>query len=231
MNYLAHGCRFLTDPVVVAGAALPDWLNVVARRTRVRKVRAADFLEHGDPYLARLAQGVCSHHDDDYHFHGTAAFAQLNWQFAAEIRDRTADTTGLRPTFVGHVLVEVLLDTELASRAPGLLDAYYRALGQLDLERLEWAVNELAPRPVEKLGWFVERFLAEKFLYDYAEDAKLLFRLNQVMRRVNLPPLPDVVADFFPRARAAVAEQLAQLIGFQPSLLAVAAGGSHLGAG
>ena len=39
-------------------------------------------------------------------------------------------------------------------------------------------------------GTFIGMFSRERFLSDYADDGKLLFRLNQVMRRVGLPLLP-----------------------------------------
>jgi hypothetical protein len=55
------------------------------------------------------------------------------------------------------------------------------------------AVNTIAPRPAVNLATFVGLFSRERFLFDYQDNVKLLFRLNQVMRRVGLPLLP---ADF-----------------------------------
>ena len=42
--------------------------------------------------------------------------------------------------------------------------------------------------PVPTLERMIPLFCAERFLYDYLDDAKLLSRLNRVMRRVKLPP-------------------------------------------
>ncbi|MCB9940019.1 MAG: hypothetical protein H6823_17405, partial [Planctomycetaceae bacterium] len=53
---------------------------------------------------------------------------------------------------------------------------------------------------------------AERFLYDYAEDGKLLFRLNNVMRRVRLPALPQDLTKFFPEARRLVRHRSAELL-------------------
>jgi hypothetical protein len=49
-------------------------------------------------------------------------------------------------------------------------------------------------------------------LYDYTEDAKLLIRLNQVMRRVRLPQLPDTLAEQFPEARRRVKARRDELL-------------------
>jgi hypothetical protein len=49
-------------------------------------------------------------------------------------------------------------------------------------------------------------------LWDYLEDGKLLVRLNQVMRRVGLDPLPERFRDVLPAARDLVAEHKADLL-------------------
>ena len=56
---------------------------------------------------------------------------------------------------------------------------------------IEEAVAQIAGRKPASLAWFVERFLESRFLFDYLEAPKLLFRLNQVVRRIKLRPLPD----------------------------------------
>ena len=44
------------------------------------------------------------------------------------------------------------------------------------------------------------------------EDGKLLFRLNNVMRRVGLRQVPDSLTDFFPEARRQIRERQAELM-------------------
>jgi hypothetical protein len=41
------------------------------------------------------------------------------------------------------------------------------------------------------LAPFIRRFLEARVMYDYADDARMLVRLNQVLRRVTLEPLED----------------------------------------
>ena len=56
MNYFAHGYRFLDNPYFVAGTAVPDWLNVVNRKARVRSKHALPFIDDDDPRLAAVAR-------------------------------------------------------------------------------------------------------------------------------------------------------------------------------
>jgi hypothetical protein len=49
-------------------------------------------------------------------------------------------------------------------------------------------------------------------LWDYADDGKLMMRLNQVMSRVGLPPLPSEFRQVLPDARAQVARRADELL-------------------
>ncbi|HQU42947.1 MAG: hypothetical protein B7Z73_01355 [Planctomycetia bacterium 21-64-5] len=191
MNYFAHGRLFTDDPYFLAGTAVPDWLNVVARRVKVRSKHARPFVDDPDLRVAALARGIEQHHADDRWFHETRAFAELSWHFTARIRDGLPADDGLRPSFLGHILVEILLDACLIDQAPAQLDAYYRALAAVDGRWLEAAVGQMATGHPESLGDFIPLFIRERFLWDYLDDGKLCYRLNQVMRRVGLAALPD----------------------------------------
>ena len=71
----------------------------------------------------------------------------------------------------------------------------------VDGQCVQDAVNQMAARPTHNLGTFIPLFSRERFLSDYADDGKLLFRLNQVMRRVRLPLLPAEIADLLADCR------------------------------
>ncbi|MBC7854858.1 MAG: hypothetical protein IAF94_15605 [Pirellulaceae bacterium] len=204
MNYLAHGWRFANQPYFLAGTAVPDWLSVIDRKMRARGKTAALFVDDADENLAALARGIVQHHRDDKWFHQTTAFNELSLGFTMQIRDVLPADDGFRPSFLGHILVELLLDATLSEEEPARLDRYYAALSQADPIFLQAAINRLSTRQSDKVAFLVTRFLQERFLYDYAEDGKLLVRLNHVMKRVGLPQLPDDLKMLFPAMRVAV---------------------------
>ncbi|MDA1048918.1 MAG: hypothetical protein O3C40_00355 [Planctomycetota bacterium] len=217
MNYFAHARHYLDDPYFVAGTAVPDWLSVVNRRMRARSKLAASYADDEDPRVASIAKGIMQHHHDDDWFHQTRAFAELNLYFTKEIRDRLPDDDGFRPSFLGHILVELLLDAMLIEDHPAMLDRYYAIMDSLDPYVVNRTVNRMATRETGMLAFFIPRFSAERFLYDYAEDGTLLFRLNNVMRRVRLPVLPETLAEFFPQARRLVRQRSAELLAGEES--------------
>lgn len=212
MNYLAHGWRFADQPYVLAGTAVPDWLSVVDRKMRARGKTAALFVEDADENLAALSRGIVQHHHDDDWFHQTTAFNELSLAFTLQIRDVLPADDGFRPSFLGHILVELLLDATLTEEDPSRLDDYYAALAQANPEFLQAAINRLSTRQSDKVAYLVTRFLQERFLYDYAEDGKLLVRLNHVMRRVGLPQLPPELVELFPQMRATIRSRRHELL-------------------
>ena len=212
MNYFAHGRNFIDDPWLLAGTAVPDWLNVSDRGVRVRAAHAQPLVDADDPRTAALARGIAQHHFDDGWFHQTAAFAELSWGFAARLRDVLEPDEGMRPSFLGHILVEILLDATLIEAEPDRLHSYYRAMGEVDAAHVQAVVNRAAPRTATRLAEFVPLFVREGFLWDYADDGKLCYRLNQVMRRVRLPALGEGLKTFLPEARRAVQERQQDLL-------------------
>jgi hypothetical protein len=205
VNYLAHGYRFVAEPYFLAGTAVPDWLSVIDRRVRVRaprvKERVAELAAMDDPRAHSVAAGIERHLHDDEWFHASPHFHQLNVHFTSALRAHLPGDDSFRPAFLGHILVEILLDAVLAERDPNLLDRYYASLAQIDPELVQATVNSIAREATTLLVPFFPRFLAERFLYDYADDARLLRRLNQVMQRVRLEPLPPSVVDLLPSLR------------------------------
>jgi hypothetical protein len=212
MNYFAHGMAHLDDPYVVAGTAVPDWLNVVNRRARARPKQTEPLLSDANENVTAIARGIMQHHHDDRWFHQSAAFTELSLQLTVLARDALAGDEGFRPSFMGHILVEILLDSVLIEEKPQQLDRYYAALSSIDPALVATTVERITGQSVSLLAPFIPRFIDERFLPDYLDDEKLLWRLNQVMRRVKLPALPAEFRELFPAARQQVATRKEELL-------------------
>ena len=189
MNYLAHGFRFLNSPLMVAGTAVPDWLSVVDRRVRVRSQRIHEHLKFLDADLRTIAEGMLQHlHDDDL-FHRSVRFVMLESELSLRFRRIMPDRFDHRPPFLGHIVIELLLDDFIARQLPEVLNNYYAALSQVSPLQIQEAVNAVATRTTAHLAGFVQQFRTAQFLFDYSGDIRLSGRLNQVMKRVTLPQL------------------------------------------
>ena len=154
MNYFAHGRAYMHDPYFLAGTAIPDWLSIIDRQVRTKPKGARLLIDDADQRVAALARGVLQHHVDDDWFHQTAAFHELNVAFTGRIRTILAGDDGYRPAFLGHILVELLLDAVLIEQQPGQLDAYYQALLAIEPGLVEATVNRIALKPTDRLAPF-----------------------------------------------------------------------------
>lgn len=212
MNYFAHALPFLDRPYFAAGTSVPDWLTVVDRQVRLRSKHVQPFLEDTDEHIAAVAGGVLQHISDDAKFHNSRAFAETSLELTALARDALEGERGMRPSFLGHLLVEVLLDDSLLADNPGKMEEYYTVLESVNSKLVEQAVNRMATRRTDRLAEMILIFCRERILYDYTEDDKLMVRLNQVMRRVRLSELPDGFAALLPDARLLVDGRKADLL-------------------
>lgn len=225
MNYFAHAFAFIdrpdADPWFLAGTALPDWLTAADPEVRVRWRHVAPLAADADARTAALARGMLQHWADDARFHRTRAFAEATLGVGAMVRSRLGEEDGLRRGFLAHLLVELCLDAALIAEAPGRLERLYELLESVDGQRVQHLVNRAVPRPATRLAALVGAFSRQRVLWDYLEDAKLLVRINQVLRRVGLEELPGGFVRSVPGARHLVEKHRAGLLEGIPAVLSV----------
>lgn len=159
----------------------------------MRSRRVSPFADQSDSHEAEIAAGVLQHLEDDRWFHQTRAFFEITGELTILFRDVLGREDGFRPGFLGHIVTELILDGLLIEKQPDLLDKYYAALAQIDPETVQNTVNKMAQFQTQNLAILIPRFHSEQFLRDYLDPSRLLFRLNQVMRRIKLKQLPDEV--------------------------------------
>jgi hypothetical protein len=116
-------------------------------------------------------------------------FLTLESELTTRFRRIMPDMYDHRPAFLGHIVVEILLDATIAERDPMILRRYYAAMRLSSPERTEDLVNQISSRSTDRLAHFIRQFQAAEFLFDYSDDGRLLSRLNQVLKRVTLPVL------------------------------------------
>ena len=206
MNFLSHAIPYLTSssfdsPLLAVSTGIPDWLTVVDRKIRARGKFAEQHVNSDDPELSDVAKGILLHISDDRWFHGTQAFVETNMELALQLRDQLPGDAGFRPSFVGHILIEMLLDGLWIRDDRNHADAYYAAIRQAPPATIERCVNVITGKPTTKLAAVIDRFTEIQFLYDYLDHEKMLMRLNQVMNRVGLPPLPATIVGWLPEAQ------------------------------
>jgi hypothetical protein len=197
---------------MLAGTAIPDWLSVADRRVRMRSRRIRPQLEQLDADSRLVALGTLQHLADDDLFHNSATFLMLEADMTGRFRRQIPDRFDHRPAFLGHITVELLLDWYIYREQSGILDRWYDAMQSVCPQQIQAVVNLLAPQPTDQLAPFIRRFLEARGMYDYADDSRLLTRLNQVLRRVTLEPLDECFLSVLREGRQLLTEFGASLL-------------------
>jgi hypothetical protein len=212
MNSFSHAFPFLDDPYMAIGCAVPDWLGAVDRKCRARKKKALPFVDHENPVVAAVARGVVQHHTDDHWFHTGPAFNELNLKFGVQLRELYDNDTSMRSGFAAHVLIEMCIDAWLHTNFPGTLDRFYDQVDASDAVQVQDAINLFATRPTDKFVWIMEKFVELRYVFDYLDDERTIFRLNHVLRRVALPELDERAVKWLPALRDEVNSRMKDLL-------------------
>ena len=211
MNSFSHAFRFLGNPRFVTGTCVPDWLSACDRKCRARKKLAQAYLPNATPEQRPLVLGIIQHHEDDHWFHKTPAFNELSLVFAKQIRARLGEP-GFRPALLGHIIIEIFLDAYLQEQHPGRLDSYYEQIASVSPELIQDTVNAFVSRPTRQLVPFVAGFLKSRYVFDYLDDEKMKFRVNQVFQRLRLEPIKSELDAWFVESRAEVYRRVSELL-------------------
>jgi len=213
MNSFCHALPFLDKPYYAVGTSLPDWLAAADRKCRVRKKKAVDWVGDEDQIVADVAGGVVQHHKDDYWFHTSAVFRDFEMKFAIEVREIYGGDKSMRPGFVAHVMVEMFIDSWLQQKFPGQLDRYYEMVATVDALKVQNAINRFATKPTEKLVPAMEKFVSQRYIFDYVTDEGAAYRMSRVLERIGLEPLDDKILPWAATARPRVDERIEGLLG------------------
>lgn len=214
MNYLSHGVAFFDEPLTMAGSVVPDLLSVVDRRCRLRMKKIQPLLDGStlDTPTRKVVTGFAAHLEDDHWFHGSVAFVEVSGSLARCFREAMPEDESHRVGFLGHIVVELLLDRWIIETSPAALDRFYATFASVDPQIVQYAVGLSASRETDKLLPLWHRFVDERFLADYTDEKRMLFRLNQVMKRVKLPELEDRIEKTLCHSYEIVSERARDLL-------------------
>ncbi len=212
MNCFTHALPSIDNAYLATGCCIPDWLGAADRKCRAREKKATPFIDHEDPIVAAVSQGIVNHHKDDHWFHTNQTFQQMNIKFAVEIRELLDNERGMRTGFVGHVMIELFLDAWLHAKFPGKLEYYYQQLESIDPEKVQDVVNLFASKKTDKLAPAIRRVIKDRYLFDYSENSTTLYRINRVLKRIGLEEIDDRILPWMETARERVYDRVPDLL-------------------
>jgi acyl carrier protein phosphodiesterase len=187
MNFLSHFYfdRDHKDPYYVLGILLPDLIKNADKKWNIhpeKNYQSFKITQHLGLYY-----GYQKHLAVDGIFHNSEFFKHYQNQFKADLK-QAIGTSKVKPFFLSHITLELLLDHILISQNMVDVGLLYKHLNSIDEQILEDFLLLNHINDTAKFQQFFYRFKTEQYLYSYLELDKISYALKRICMRVWQKP-------------------------------------------
>lgn len=192
MNFLSHYYfdRNESEPERVLGAILPDLLKNADKTWVIKPEKEFPPSVQLPGKLDYFMQGWRRHIYIDKLFHSSAFFL-TNTAELREIIKPVLHGSPVRPSFLAHIALELMLDSLLLTNGNIDADEFYRHLKSVDEESLDlFLTNIHVPAPL-KYYRFMDDFIGSRYLATYGDTGKVVYALGQICRRIWDDPFTE----------------------------------------
>lgn len=181
MNFLSHYYyeRDNTSCYFVLGTVLPDLLKNADKNVIIHPEK----LDHPDANISSLIAGWKKHLEVDRYFHSSAFFREHSHALKLELAP-TVEGTAVKPFFLGHIAIELLLDSLLINTGEVNPDDFYDHLDSCTDETIAGFLTFSGMERPEVFLNFFKRFKSERYLHTYAETHQIAYALKRICMRV-----------------------------------------------
>lgn len=188
MNFLSHYYfdKTKTDAYEVLGMVLPDLLKNADKTWNIHPEKIeATFINH-QQHTAILT-GWKRHLEVDRLFHDSTFFKHHQHQIKLQIKESIKGSP-VKPFFLGHISLELMLDSLLLSKK--LIDAehFYHLLSAVDRTILSDFLKINGIANIGRFFHFFDSFIKEKYLYSYINPEKITYALRRICMRLWKEP-------------------------------------------
>lgn len=181
MNFLSHYYfdRNTTNCYHILGTVLPDLLKNADKTI----ILHPEKLQHQNAAINSITRGWNKHLDVDRYFHSSDFFATHSHQLKKELTPVIA-TSPVKPFFLGHIAVELILDNLLLTTGKITVDDFYDHLKGCDNTIIEEFLVAAGIKDTTRFFRFYEGFKKDGYLHTYAETQQIAYALKRICMRV-----------------------------------------------
>jgi hypothetical protein len=190
MNFLSHFYfdRHNSDPNMVLGTVLPDLVKN-ARKDWNLHPEKKEALFTG-PAEKSILRGWKRHLVVDRYFHNSGFFTKHTYAIRTTIAPVLVHSL-VRPSFVAHIALEIMLDSILLTEDMINADDLYTSLHQSDRTSLDSFLKLNRMDDTAHFFKFFDKFLEVRYLSSYREAHNIMYAVNRICMRVWPEPLND----------------------------------------
>ncbi len=137
-----------------------------------------------------ILKGWKRHLEVDRIFHSSSFFLHHQHQIKLVLREELLNSP-VKPFFLGHISLELLLDSILIAEKLLSIEKLYSQLALVKESeiRIFLQLNKIANE--DKFLAFFDRFIKEQYLYSYADDKKITYALKRICMRLWENPFSE----------------------------------------
>lgn len=184
MNFLSHYYfeRYDRNPELVLGCVLPDLIKNADKDINVLPHKYESRFD-GNPKLAAIYRGWARHVEADRYFHNAPFFYTHTHELKSLLAPVVAGTL-IRPSFLSHIALELLLDHLLLAHGAVRESDFYECLAAADREAI---ARFLRLCDVEETAFFFayfNSFMRAQYVGSYRHFDQITYAVINICRRL-----------------------------------------------
>ncbi len=181
MNFLSHYYfdRDTTNCYHTLGTVLPDLLKNADKTILIHPEK----LQHSDPAISDLIAGWKKHLLVDRYFHSSNFFITRSSELR-KLLTPAVDGSPVKPFFLGHIALELILDNLLITTGKISVDDFYSHLAGCSHDKIKGFLNLSGLQDADRFFRFFEKFKSNRYLETYADTSQISYALKRVCMRI-----------------------------------------------
>ncbi len=184
MNFLSHFYfdQTCTDPHLVLGTVLPDLVKNANGAWKLHPQKHPELFQN-DPVFQSIFMGWERHLAVDKYFHSSPFFDKHTRQLRLEIAPFLQQTE-VRPSFLAHISLELLLDGLLITENGIKVADFYQHLKNCNREKIETFLTLNQVNETDLFFKFFDSFTQSCYLNSYSDTHQIVYALNRICMRI-----------------------------------------------
>src|SRR3546814_412411 len=184
MNFLSHYYfeRYSRNPELVLGCVLPDLIKNADKDINVLPHKYESRFD-GNPKLADIYRGWSRHIEADRYFHNAPFFYTHTHELKKLLAPTVADTP-IRPSFLSHIALELLLDHLLLHHQAVHESDFYGCLAAADRDMVARFLTYCGVRDTTFFFTYFNSFLRAQYIGSYRRFDQITYAVINICRRL-----------------------------------------------
>jgi hypothetical protein len=181
MNFLSHFYfdRDTENSYHVLGTVLPDLLKNADKTV----VLHPEKLNHKKNEINHIIRGWNKHLEVDRYFHSSPFFLTHSHQLKKLLAPALVGSP-VKPFFLGHIALELILDSLLVTTEKITVDSFYEHLDKCETATIGEFLTFSGLKDTTGFFNFFNDFKKSRYLHSYAETKEIAYALKRICMRV-----------------------------------------------